>query len=168
MKNVKLKALLHVFMFTISFVLVNACGGGKTSSGSLGSFVAIMQVDEPIEGVCDNDKVYAILPLGDNGQVKAQSPKTNEEIAQMLNAEVTFLKDNTSYSDKGMVRLIVNCKGEMVQCAIDNKTKSAELDAQIVAVFNTLKSWEAATMNGTPVDSSVLISFTIKNGTIEL
>ena len=67
-----------------------------------------------------------------------------------------------------MVGLIVNCKGELVQCAIDNKTKSSELDAQIVAVFAKLQKWTAGKVNNVPVDTSVLYSFTIENGKIVL
>jgi hypothetical protein len=60
----------------------------------------------------------------------------------------------------------VNCKGELVQCRIDNKTQSEELDKQIVAVFAELKQWKAGTINGQTVDTVNLFSFTIKNGKI--
>jgi hypothetical protein len=81
---------------------------------------------------------------------------------------VAYLKDRPDYSDKGMVNLIVNCKGEMVQCEIDNKTQSPELDQQIVAVFSTMVDWEAGTVNGKPFDTAVLVSFKIVDGVISL
>ena len=130
--------------------------------------VATMQVNEPIPGVCDNSRIIAILPIPGNGQVKAQSPMTSQEIEEQLNANVSFLKDKPDYNDKGMVNLIINCNGEMVRCEIDNKTKSPELDKQIVAVFATLKQWKAGTINGKPVDTSVLYSFKIVNGKLSL
>lgn len=132
------------------------------------NMVATMQVDEPIPGVCDNSRVFAILPIKGNGQVEAQAPLTEPEIEAKLNEEVAFLKENPDYNDKGMVGLIVNCKGNMVRCEIDNKTKSPELDDQIVAVFATMKNWKAGTMNGQAVDTSVLYSFQIKDGKITL
>jgi hypothetical protein len=67
-----------------------------------------------------------------------------------------------------MVNLIVNCKGELVRCVIDNKTKNPELDSQIVAVFSELKVWTAGKINNNSVDTSLLYSFVIKNGKITL
>ncbi len=127
-----------------------------------------MEVKEPIKGVCDNANVIAILPIPGNGQVKAQATKTKEEIIQELNAKVSFLKDKPDYEDKGMVSLIVNCKGELVKCEISNKTKSTELDSQIVAVFTELKTWTAGKIKNISVDTVELYSFTIKNGKITL
>ncbi len=146
--------------------IMSSCATPKNSSVS--NMVARMEVKEPIEGVCDNSNVFVILPLQGNGQVKAKAPKTNEEIAQELNTEVTFLKDKPDYDDKGMVNLIINCKGELVRCQIDNKTKSPELDSQIVAVFAKMKTWTPGKINNTSVDTAVLYSFTIKNGKIFL
>ncbi len=151
----------------ISFLLTTACSSSKNSS-SLNNMVARMEVKEPIPGVCDNSNVIAILPFPGNRQVKAKAPLTDEQLTIQLNEKVDFLKDNTNYTDKGMVNLIVNCKGEMVQCEIDNKTKSPELDKQIVAVFSQMKSWKAGTINGKSVDTSVLYSFEIEDGVISL
>ena len=130
--------------------------------------VARMVVKEPIKGVCDNDNVIAILPFPGNGQIKAQAPMSKEEIMEELNSKVSFLKDKPDYEDKGMVSLIVNCKGELVICKIDNETKSPELDIQIVAVFSELKVWKAGKINNKSVDTLVLYSFTINNGKIFL
>ena len=83
-----------------------------------------------------------------------------------LNAEVKFLKSNPKFKGKGIVGIIINCKGKVVQCRMDNKTKSKELDDQIVAVFNSFGEWKAGTLNGKEVDSSELFSFKIKKGQI--
>lgn len=151
--------------YAIALGTLAAC---KTPQSSSSFPVARMQVKEPIEGVCDNENIIAILPFPDGKQVKAKAPKTEEELENMLNTDVPFLKENPTYSDKGMVNLIVNCHGEMVQCQIDNKTKHPELDAQIVAVFATLNDWVPGTVNGYKVDTSVLYSFTIENGKLSL
>jgi hypothetical protein len=81
---------------------------------------------------------------------------------------VAFLKTHPKYTDNGMVNIIVNCKGVIVQCEIDNKTKNPELDAQIVAIFNSLGDWTAGLIKGKSVDTSNLISFTIKKGKFKL
>src|ERR1035437_456167 len=139
----------------IAIGIISSCATSKKNS-SINNMVARMEVKEPINGVCDNANVIAILPISGNGQVKAQAPKTNEEITQELNSKVSFLKDKPDYEDKGMVNLIINCKGELVRCEIDNKTKSPELDKQIVAVFAELKTWTAGKINNNSVDTSVL------------
>lgn len=140
----------------------------STKKNSMNNLIAIMQVDKPIPGVCDNSKVYAILPFLGTGQIEAKAPMTDEELTKLLNSEVTFLKENPDYNDKGMVNLIINCEGKMVRCEIDNKTKSAELDKQIVDVFSKMIYWEAGKVNGKSVDTSVLYSFKIDNGIISL
>ena len=76
------------------------------------------------------------------------------------------MKDNPKYDDKGMIGLVINCKGEVVQCKMDNKTKTPELDKQIEDVFNSLGQWTSGKLNGKEVDTSRLFSFKIKNGKI--
>jgi hypothetical protein len=76
--------------------------------------------------------------------------------------------DKLNYNDKGMVSIIINCKGEVVQCKIDNKSKSPILDQQVVNVFKTLTSWKPGKLNGKDVDSMRLWSFEVKNGKIKL
>lgn len=163
MKNMTLKTICIGFL---ALGIISSCATSKTSS--MNNMVARMVVKEPIKGVCDNENIIAILPFPGNGQVKALAPKTKEEITEELNSKVSFLKDKPDYEDKGMVNLIVNCKGELVRCEIDNKTKSPELDSQIIAVFAELKVWTAGKVNNKSVDTSILYSFTIKNGKITL
>jgi hypothetical protein len=128
-------------------------------------FVAKMEVKEDIPGICDKNEVYALFPSF-KGQKEAVCPLTEDEILKRLNAEVTFLKDKPTYQDKGMIGLVINCKGAVVKCKMDNKTQSPDLDIQIEVVFNSLGSWKAGKLNGKTVDSSRLFSFEIKNGTI--
>jgi hypothetical protein len=132
-------------------------------AGARAQFVAKMEVKEPIPGVCNNDAVYALFPSF-KGQQQAICPVSKEQIIARLNSEVQFLKDNPEYEDKGMIGLIINCKGEVVQCKMDNRTKSAELDRQIEAVFNTLGEWQAGKFKKKAVDSSRLFSFKILSG----
>lgn len=135
---------------------------GLTASAQ---FVAKMEVKEDIPGICDKNEVYALFPSFE-GQDQAICPISKEEILKRLNTEVKFLKDNPKYKDKGMMGLVINCKGEVVQCKMDNKTKNGELDKQIEAVFNSLGDWKAGKLNGKNVDSSRLFSFKIKKGVI--
>ena len=128
-------------------------------------FVAKMEVKEDIPGICDKNEVYALFPSF-QGQKEAVCPVTKEDILQRLNSEVQFLKDNPNHKDKGMIGLVINCKGAVVKCKMDNKTKSTELDMQIEAVFNSLGDWKPGKLNGKKVDSSKLYSFKVKKGEI--
>jgi len=128
-------------------------------------FVAKVEVKEPIPGLCNDKEVYTMFPTF-KGQEEAKCPVSKDEILTRLNNEVQFLKDNPKHDDKGMIGLFINCKGEVVKCKIDNKTKDPELDKQIEAVFNSLGEWKAGKLSGKEVDSYRLFSFKIKNGKI--
>ncbi len=135
---------------------------GFLSLTASAQFVARMEVKEDIPGICDKKEVYVMFP-GFDGQVQAECPLTDEQIIERLN-EIQFLKDNPKFKGEGMIGLIINCKGEVVKCEMDNKTKSEELDKQIEEVFNALGEWKNGTLNGKAVDTSRLFSFEIKNG----
>ena len=128
-------------------------------------FIAELQLEEPVEGICNMKHVYSLFPMFD-GQDEAICPITKEQILTRLNTHVLFLKDNPKYKSKGMIGLLINCKGEVVQCEMDTKTKNKELDKQIEAVFNTLGKWKAGKLDGQSVDSSCLYSFKIKKGKV--
>ena len=134
---------------------------------SSAQFVAKMEAKEPIPGVCNIKNILVIFP-NFKGQEVAVAPINEKEIEKRLNAEVKFLAENPTYSDKGMMGLVVNCKGKVVQCKMDNKTKSEELDKQIEAVFNSLGDWKPGKLNGKKVDTSNLFSFIIENGKLTL
>jgi DNA-binding protein YbaB len=134
---------------------------------SYSQMVAKVEIKEKIDGICDSKNVYALFPMfGD--QAEAACATADSTIENRLNAEVDFLKDKPKYTDKGMVSIIINCKGEVVQCKIDNKSKSTILDDQVVAVFKTLTAWKSGKLNGKEVDSLKLWSFEIKKGKLTL
>jgi hypothetical protein len=136
-------------------------------SASIAQFVARMEVKEPIKGICDEKNVYVVFSMFKD-QEEAKCPLSKNEITKRLNAEVIFLKDSSTYQDKGMVNTIINCSGEVVKCEMDNKTKNSDLDQQIVAVFNSLGKWKPGKIKGEKVDTSRLWSFEIKNGQISI
>lgn len=161
--------IFNIRILTIALAMASimaSCGGTKNSSGM--NMVARMQVTEPIDGVCDNANIIAVLPLPGNGQVEAVPPISESKIEAELNTSVAFLSDYPDFEGKGGVNLIVNCKGEMVKCSIDNKSSSDELNQQVLAVFANLKKWKPGTIQNKPVDTVVLYSFTVKNGKISL
>ena len=142
--------------------LLIACALCMVSMASA-QFVAKLELKEDVPGVCDKNEVYALFPSL-KGQKEPVCPVTKDEILNRLNSEVEFIKTNPKYNDKGMIGLIISCKGEVVQCKMDNETKNKDLDKQIEAVFNSLGAWKAGELNGSAVDASMLFSFKIKNG----
>lgn len=126
-------------------------------------FVATMEVKEPIKGVCNQKEVFALFPMLD-GQDEAVCPVSNDEILKQLNTQILFLRENPRHRDKGMIGLVINCKGKLVRCKMDIKTKNELLDEQIETVFNSLGDWKAGKLNGKYVDSNRLFSFKIKKG----
>jgi hypothetical protein len=126
--------------------------------------VGTMEVKEPIEGVCNQKEVYTLFPILGGEQVKAVCPVSKEEILKRLNNEVSYLKENPKYKGKAGVNIIINCKGEVAQCKMSPKTKDAELDKQVLAVFNSLGEWQNGTLGGKAVDSVELFTFRIKKG----
>lgn len=132
---------------------------------SSGQFLATMQVKEPIPGLCNDKEVYVLFPSF-KGQQPAICPVSKDVILQRLNGEVQFLIDNPQYDDKGMIGLVINCKGQVVQCKMDNKTKNPELDKQIEAVFNSLGEWKPGKLKRRDVDTSKLYNFVITDGKV--
>ncbi len=146
----------HLFILSLAWLI-------QYSASS--QFVAKMEVKEAIPGICNSKEVYVLFTMF-KGQVEAICPVAKDSIIKRLNTEVVYLRENPTHEDKGMVNVVINCKGDVVKCVMDNKTKNADLDKQIVAIFNSLGAWKAASLNDKQVDSSRLWSFEIKNGVI--
>lgn len=146
---------MKTFFFS-AFLLVS-------SLPSFSQFVARMEIKEPIEGICDDKNVYALFPTL-KGQEQASCGLTDQEMIDQLNEKISFLKSNPKYKDKGMVSFLINCEGKVVQCEMDNSTKSEILDQELEDFFKTLTDWKVGKLDGNPVDSVVLFSFEIKRG----
>jgi hypothetical protein len=138
-------------------------------SSATAQFIARMEVKDTdsLPGVCDRKNVYTLFPMF-KGQEEAVCASYKDEIEERLNKEVKWIKENPKETEKGMVNIIISCKGEVVRCETDNKTKSEELDKQVLAVFSTLKTWKPGKLNGKEVDSLKIWSFEIRKGKLKL
>ncbi len=132
------------------------------TTSSFSQLVGEMQMDEYIEGLC-KQKVY-VLFNGFEKQKEAKCLLTDEEIAKIINNKVTFLKDKLKFRSKGMISVYINCKGEPIGWRLSIKTKSKELDDQLLEAFKSLNKWESGVLNGKKVDTEEFISFKIKKG----
>lgn len=129
--------------------------------------VAIREMKEPIDGVCDNAKVYAMLIF--DGQVPQKCSMTKQEVEDLLNHEVTYLKTNPKFKLKKheSFSTLVNCKGELV--LVELNTKSAEFNQQVINAIRAMgATWTAGKLNGKTVDSVDLWGMEIKKGRIIL
>lgn len=129
--------------------------------------IAKVEMKEKVEGICNQNEVYGLFS-GFGGQTEAQCSLTKKEIEDLLNQKVDFISKNPKYKDKGMVGCYINCEGKALEWEIDVKTKTAELDQQILEVFKTISNWKAGVLNNKNVDSRVLYSYKIKKGHLTL
>ena len=128
-------------------------------------FVVKMETIDDIQGLCDKKNVYILFHTL-QGQEESECPVSKDEILRRLNTEVTFLKEHPKTKIKAMVDMIINCKGEVVQCKLNKKSKYTELNKQIIAVFSSLGTWKAGKLNGKEVDTSQMFSIVIKKGKV--
>lgn len=133
-------------------------------SASAQSMVMKMQMKAPIPNICGKD-VYVMMF---DGQEEPVPPLSKKDIEKKLETNILFLKDKPTFKDKGTVNIVVNCKGDVVQCQIDTKTKSEVLDQQIVAVFQSFGRWNPGKLDGKKVDASKPWSFVVNNGKITM
>ena len=115
------------------------------ASAASAQFVAIMEVKEPVPGICDDKHVYALFP-GFKGQRPATWVITKEQVQERLNADVAWLKDNPKFklTKHESVSVMVNCKGVVVKVELDSKSEA--FNEEVEAVFNSLGACEVGTL----------------------
>lgn len=168
MKIFQFLPVSKILTFSMLVFLSASCASKKPPKS--GVSVARMEVKEPIPGVCDNENVMALSLMSflDKNAIDAKCALSEAEMEKKLNDNIPFLKENPDFEGKGMVGMIVNCVGEVVQCKIDIVSGNVELDNQILKVFNTFTSWQAGSHYGKPVDSVQLFSYNIAEGKITM
>ena len=114
---------------------------------------------------CDPRSLYALQPTV-QGQIPAECPLNNEQMAKKLNTDIPFLRSHTTLTDKCRMGWIINCKGQVVNCAIDAKSTSTELDKQLESALKNIGDWKPGTLNGNPVDCAILRMIVITDGVI--
>ena len=90
---------------------------------SFSQFVARVDLKEDIEGICDIKNVYTLLSMFKD-QKEAVCTVKDPEIEKMLNDSVLYIKDKPDYKDKGIVSIIINCKGKWCNARLIIKQKT--------------------------------------------
>ncbi len=137
------------------------------SFGSKAQLVATVKMKKNIEGICNHDAVYSLYK-GFEGQIEPECSISKEQMEAILNEKLLFLKTNPKFKSEGMVGVFINCEGVALEWDVSVKSKSVELDQQILEVFKTFEEWTAGKFNSKPVDTRELISYKIKQGKIKL
>ncbi|MES2628123.1 MAG: hypothetical protein V4616_04055 [Bacteroidota bacterium] len=125
--------------------------------------VSKMEISEPVQGLCNNKEVYALVSSAGNQQ-SAVSPMKPEDISSKLNSTLLFIKEHPKHTDKGSVNVLINCEGKVVRVTMEQKTSSPDLDQQIIAFFSGMGDWQPGMYNSNKVDSYKVYTFTIRNG----
>lgn len=137
------------------------------SFGSKAQLIAKVEMKDSINGICNQDEVYALYE-GFDGQIEPKCSLSKEEMQEIINNKLQYLKDNPKYKGKGMLGVYINCEGTALQWGISVTTKSAELDEQILEIFRTFNNWEAGSLNGEAVDTRELFIYEITKGILAL
>lgn len=132
-------------------------------SMSHAQLTATVQLEEPIEGLCDWKEVF-VLFSGFRDQKEAVCPVSKAEIRERLETQLTYIKENSKFKGKFTINLYLNCKGEVVQCQLSKPSKSEEFNTQVEAIFNNLGEWKPGTFEDEAVDSTISYSFEVKKG----
>jgi hypothetical protein len=130
-----------------------------------GQIIATIQMDKPVEGICDNNKVYALFSAFKD-QSEAVCPLSKEEILKKVNENVTFIQADKKYKDNCGVRFLINCKGEVVRFEVNNHTKLEELGAHLDKALRPVTGWKPGKLHDTDVDSEFTFLFKVKKGQI--
>lgn len=147
-----------------TFTILTLLLVGFTAKAQL---IATVQMDETVEGICNQDEVYALYD-GFDGQIEPKCSLSKKDMENLLNENLQFLKDNPKFKSKGMVGVYINCEGMPLQWDISVKTKKSDLDAEILKLFQTCEDWTPGTLDSKAVDTRELISYEIKKGVLKI
>lgn len=129
--------------------------------------IARVEMKENIDGICNQNEVYSLYG-GFDGQIEPKCSLSKQNMEDILNERLLFLKENPKFKSKGMVGVYINCEGRVLQWDVSVKTKSAELDKQILEIFQTFNDWTVGKLNGKGVDTRDLFSYEIKKGVLKI
>lgn len=130
-------------------------------------FVAKVEMKDSISGICNHEEVYALFNQLD-GQVEPRCSLNRAQMEVLLNNNLQFLTDNPKFKGKGAIGVYINCNGDPLQWEVSTKSKSSELDTQVLNIFKTFTVWNPGTLNNNAVDARVSFSYTIKKGKLTL
>lgn len=92
-----------------------------------------------------------------------------EELIEMLNNDLTFLKKHPDFKGRGMVSVIINCEGKVIGWAEVVKSRNDELNKEILQYLVMQNfDWEAGIYKEEAIDSIFSFSYQIVRGKLRL
>ena len=122
-----------------------------------------------VPGMCVPAK-QVIEPYGGNpDEVEPKCSVEKEELTELLNSDLQFLKNNPEFKGRGMISVIINCEGKVVGWAEAVKSRNGDLNEEILAfLIKQDFEWEAGKYKDEPIDSVYSFSYQIIRGKLRL
>lgn len=150
----------------IAPVFLVSCFGSKSATQGE-TMVAVMEVKEPIEGLCNQNEVYALMSFFDKGQIKSEMQISEPDFLNLVETNLRQLVDQTTNYET-TANVIVNCKGKLVQAKPSKPGDMPNLDEAFAETVSKIEKWSIGTLNGQPVDNSLFVSIKIEEGVIAI
>lgn len=127
--------------------------------------VATVELKEPVSGMC-GDELYSLFD-GWKQQKQASCDLSDEELIELMNEKIEYLKNNPKAKGKGVMSIYINCEGKKIQVSSGIQNNS-ELANEIEQFLLEYGNWTPGEFYGKTVDCSELIAVKIKKGVIYL
>ncbi|WP_341900491.1 hypothetical protein [Fluviicola taffensis] len=122
-----------------------------------------------VEGMCIPTKFVLELYNGNPDEAEPKCSVNKEELIEMLNNDLTFLKNHPDFKGRGMVSVIINCMGKVVGWAEVVKSRNDELNKEILQYLVMQNfDWEAGIYKEEAIDSIFSFSYQIVRGKLRL
>ncbi len=128
-----------------------------------------VQLKKVVPEMCVPSKQVFELYNGNPDEIEPKCSITKEELIELLNSDLEFLKNNPEFKGRGMISVIINCDGKVIGWAEVVKSRNDELNKEILA-YLVLKNfeWEAGQYKEEHIDSVYSFSYQIVRGKLRL
>jgi hypothetical protein len=115
------------------------------------------------ENVCTLGKIYFLI------ESKARPIESIDSIQARLNTNITFARENPTFTGKSVIQFAVNCKGEIGGgFHVVTKSGNTDFDNELISFFKTINNWKTGKIKKKSVDSWYMWQLEIKDGYIRI
>jgi hypothetical protein len=155
-------SLSIIFSLVVSF-----CFYGQDSIPKTDTKKVLLR--KKVEGMCIPAKSVLELYNGNPDEIEPKCSISKQELIEILNDELPFLRSHPDFKGRGMVSVIINCEGKVVGWAEVVKSKSKELNEEILHfLIKQNFDWEAGIYKEESIDSIYSFSYQIVRGKLRL